>query len=125
MGDRAAMLDQEFREQLARVLQLDIRSSYANLTFPDPVAGKFLQWKDLTAIQNADVLTLGQIGVPVVVAQGGTGGTSISTAQTNLGVFQTGRVRGLQGTNTAATPNTQFDLSAIEVVVRDPTDGRC
>lgn len=71
--DKVTMLCQQLNERLGRTLSLATTSLFKNLLVPDPVAGKFLQWRDLTQLQNADVGSVGAVGLPLVTAQGGTG----------------------------------------------------
>jgi hypothetical protein len=60
--DRATILIQQCKELLGRSLKLLSSSSYSNLTLPDPVAGKYLGWKnDLSGLDNFDITTSGEL----------------------------------------------------------------
>lgn len=84
--DKLTMLTQQLSEVDARCLKVALTSLFANLSFPDPVAGKFLRWNaGQTGVENADIGAGGAIGLPVSVAQGGTGSTTAAAALTALG----------------------------------------
>ena len=56
--DKADMVSQMLREQVARSLKLTKQSTRSNLTVPDTVAGDILQWKaDGTGLQNVNLIT--------------------------------------------------------------------
>ena len=84
--DKLTMLMQQINERLGRSPSLATTSLYKNLTVPDPVAGKFLQWKDTTALQNADIVTLGNVGIPLIQSQGGTGASYATADALRLGL---------------------------------------
>jgi hypothetical protein len=75
----------------------------ADVSLPVPEAGKFLQGTAaLDGWENVDIAGLGAIGVPVSVANGGTGSTTAAAARTALAVA------GLADANTFTVLNT-FD----------------
>ena len=85
--DKTTNILKMLAEKLARALKLKGSSLFTELTVPDPEAARFLRWRsDLTGIENADVGGAGNIGIPVSVAEGGTGATTPADARTNLGV---------------------------------------
>jgi hypothetical protein len=85
--DRIVRLIQQKAEQLGRALKLLVSSANTGLEIPDPAASKFLRWNTGgTALENADISAQGLIGVPVSVAEGGTGATTAVAARTNLGL---------------------------------------
>jgi hypothetical protein len=84
--DKLTMLTQQLSEVDARCLKVTLTSLFSNLVFPDPVAGKFLRWNaGLTGVENADIGAGGAIGLPVSVAQGGTGSITAAAALAALG----------------------------------------
>jgi len=99
--DKLTMVCQQLQEQMNRALQLALSSGVTNLTIPNPVANLFLKWNAAaTALENADIGSLGAISLPVPVASGGTGATSAAAARTNLGAV------GLTGNETVAGDKT-------------------
>ena len=55
--DLLTMISQMIDEKIARALLLLETSSYSGLTLPDPVADKYLQWKnDLSGLQNVSLI---------------------------------------------------------------------
>jgi hypothetical protein len=105
--DKLTMLTQQLNEVDGRALKLAITSLFANMTLPDPVAAKFLRWKtDLSGLENADVTGTGVIGIPVSVAQGGTGSTTAPAAITALGA-----AKQLTAQSVAYAATIQYDLS--------------
>lgn len=89
--DRLTAIIQEIAEALSRGVSLAKTTTVAAApTIPDPGAGLFVRWNALgTALELASVLGLGTIGVPVVIAQGGTGAADAVSARVNLGVERT------------------------------------
>lgn len=71
--DKLTMLVQQLNEVDQRTLRLSITSLFSNLTLPDPAVGKYLRWASLAALENADITTVGSLGLPVSSANGGTG----------------------------------------------------
>ncbi len=85
--DKTTNILKMLAEKLARALKLKGSSLFTELTLPDPQAARFLRWKpDLSGIENADVGGAGNIGIPVSVAEGGTGAGNALDARANLGV---------------------------------------
>lgn len=78
--DRAIMVSQQLNETIARALLLPLGS--AAVSFPSPSASKHLRWKaDLTGLENVDLVGTGTVGLPVPVASGGTGATTVAGAR--------------------------------------------
>lgn len=72
--DKLTAIVQEQSESIGRTVQLLPSSSVDTIYMPDPDAGLFLRWNTTEdALENATVADQGAIGVPVVVADGGTG----------------------------------------------------
>jgi hypothetical protein len=85
--DKLTMLVQQLNEVDRRAMKFPITSLFTDLTIPDPQAGRFVRWKsDLSGLENADIAALGGIGLPLAITQGGTGATTVDTAQANLRV---------------------------------------
>ena len=62
--DRATVLIQQLKEQLARSLKLLKSSSYSELTLPDPEAGKYLGWNSgLTGLSNYSAVAPGELTI--------------------------------------------------------------
>ena len=62
--DKLIMIVQKFAERLDRALFLLKSSTYSNLTLPDPVAQKLLQWKDdLSGLINVSPYSEGDLSV--------------------------------------------------------------
>ena len=73
--DRAVILIQQLKELLDRTPKLAQSSTYSELSFPDPEAGKYIVWKtDLTGFTNVNVvlndgeIALSDFGESVVAA---------------------------------------------------------
>ncbi|MDA1327151.1 MAG: hypothetical protein O3C34_20720 [Proteobacteria bacterium] len=72
--DQNVRLIQQLAEQLARSIKFAVTSVFSGITIPDPSASKFLRWNAAaTDLENADITAAGSIGIPVTVAEGGTG----------------------------------------------------
>ncbi len=85
--DKIVRLIQQKAEALGRAIKLPISSTNTDLAIPDPSASKFLRWNaGATALENADISGSGSIGVPVTVAEGGTGATTAAAARDALGL---------------------------------------
>ncbi len=85
--DKIVRLIQQKAEALGRAIKLPISSTNTDLEIPDPSASKFLRWNaGATALENADISGSGSIGVPVTVAEGGTGATTAAAARDALGL---------------------------------------
>ena len=60
MSDKLTLIVQQFNEEINRNLAFSPSSLFDNLTLPDPVANKILQWKsDLSGLENVDLLSSG------------------------------------------------------------------
>jgi hypothetical protein len=85
MSDKLTMLIQQLQEVDKRTPKLVVTSLFSNPTLPDPSANKVLRWKnDLSGLDNVDVVGQGAITLPIGIADGGTGGTTVGTARANL-----------------------------------------
>lgn len=66
--DKLTMIIQEISEKWDRMLILAKSSSYSDLTLPNPVAEKFLQWKsDLSGLKNVSLQSEGDLSVSTFV----------------------------------------------------------
>lgn len=84
--DAPVMMIQQLRASLDRVVTLPPSSSLFNVTLPAPGASLFVRWNASgTALEAADILDRGLIGVPVSTSQGGTGATSAPAGRKALG----------------------------------------
>ena len=82
--DRRTIVSQQRGRDIARALKVAIDSANLDLLVPTPETGRFLRWKDATALENADIVATGGVGLPVSFANGGTSGnyaSAIAVAQ--------------------------------------------
>jgi hypothetical protein len=99
VADKLTLLMQQLRQTVTRVILLPISSTIASITFPLPSAGKFLRWNPTAdGFENADVTSLGSIGVPIGLSDGGTGQTSAAAAWAAL-LQKASAAEKLAGTN--------------------------
>ena len=72
--DQNVRLIQQLAEEVTRTIQLAVTSTNSGVVIPEPEASKFLRWDALADnLENADITSAGSIGIPVTVAEGGTG----------------------------------------------------
>jgi len=84
--DQIVRMIQQLVEKISRAILLAESSTYSDITFPDPEAGKLIRWKaDLTGFENIDAAGSG-LTLPLSIADGGTGATTGFAALTNLGL---------------------------------------
>lgn len=89
--DRIVYQTQQIAEKLGRAITLSASSTLSGLFLPDPESGKFLRGRaDGAGYENADVTGGGSIGIPVAIADGGTGATTATAARGNLGATSVG-----------------------------------
>lgn len=87
--DRPIMVTQQILEQLGRALVLAQSSAFKNLLVPDPASGLFTRWRaDLLGLENASIIGLGALGIPVSIANGGTSATTAAAARAALAAAQ-------------------------------------
>ena len=85
--DRIVRRLQEKEEELTRSIKLAVSSTFADLILPVPEASKFIRWNSAaTELENADVGDVSAVGLPIPVADGGTGATTAAAARTALGL---------------------------------------
>ena len=83
--DRLTVIVQELAETIGRAMTLPISSGLSGITIPEPGAGKFWRWNAMgTAIEVADIGSMGLVGLPLAIGQGGTGATTSIDAVDNL-----------------------------------------
>ncbi|MBI9078296.1 MAG: hypothetical protein JEY79_00990 [Pseudodesulfovibrio sp.] len=80
------MIDQQHAKTLKRCFKLPETSEIEDLVVPEPEAGRVLYWLSSTEMGNKDVAELGAVILPLEVAQGGTGKTSVAAALTAFGL---------------------------------------
>jgi hypothetical protein len=85
--DKLTMIAQRLTERAGRSVAFpDGYVGGASPALPPPVANQFLRWNATPdALENADVLSQGLIGVPVPVASGGHGSTTAAGGRKALG----------------------------------------
>lgn len=84
--DKLTLICQSLGEQIARSVLLPVSSEISGLTLPEPAAGKTLGWNDTEdSLENLTPNADAYITLPLSVAQGGTGATTVGTALTAFG----------------------------------------
>ncbi len=126
--DKIVRLIQQKAEALGRAIKLPISSTNTDLDIPDPSASKFLRWNSgASALENADISGLGSIGVPVTVAEGGTGSTTAAAARTALVVPGTEGSKGADVASanalTLGTDGNYFDITGTTAITSIGTLG--
>jgi hypothetical protein len=111
MSDKLTMEIQQLAETDNRSLKVAVTSLFQNLLVPDPVTGKFLRWKDATALENADITSGGVLGLPVSTANGGTGSAFASLLAL------------AQGLNLALWKKGANIVAAATITLPNPIDG--
>jgi|GEM_PF-1685866 len=116
LADRAVMLIQQLAEVDKRTLKLPVTSAFSELGVPDPDIGKFLRWKDATALENASITSGGTLGLPVSFADGGTGASYASRNALVLGLNAAQWKKGadISSAGTITLPN-PLDGSLIDI----------
>lgn len=85
MHDRIVMICQQLNEIFQRTVVFGPGSAITGITFPDPSAGLFIRWNTAEdGFENVTIADAGALEDPVPIANGGTGGTSTTTARANL-----------------------------------------
>ncbi len=118
--DKLTLLAQQLNEVDQRTLKLAVTSLFQNLTSPDPVAGRFLRWNaGLTGLENATIAALGALGLPVSIADGGTGAITAVAARAALNLDGqvpkdlTNRTGGASAVGDVVTLSTANDSSVV------------
>lgn len=111
--DKLTMICQALAERLDRTITFRVSSAVTGVELPDPDPGHLLSWnEDGDNLTNKMAGSLGEVGLPLSVALGGTGGESGDEALDNLGFGSTGK-----GVAAAATTN-----EALSVMDAEPAD---
>lgn len=88
--DKLTAILQELSELLGRTITVPIASGLSNIEIPVPGAGYFWRWNALgNALEAVPITGTGSIGIPVSIAEGGTGATTIPGAIDNFGLSGT------------------------------------
>lgn len=121
--DRIVAGEQEIAGELDRAAKLSAASTVILLPLPDPVAGKFLRANSTNdGYELADITSAGSLGLPVSVANGGTGGATAATARSNLGALAkagdslTGLLEGAQGADIASAGTVDVNAATGNVI---------
>jgi hypothetical protein len=83
--DQIVRLIQQRAEEVGRAIKLRVSSTLTGVEVPDPVSGQFLRGNATNdGFENATITGQGAIGLPVAIADGGTGATTAAQARSNL-----------------------------------------
>jgi len=83
--DRLTAIVQEQQELIGRNITIPISSSLSNIQIPLPGNSKFWRWNAAgTAIEAVDIVSIGLIGLPVSITDGGTSATTKDVALANF-----------------------------------------
>lgn len=84
--DLACQRDRQLAEVDQRTMKFPTTSTTVNKFLPEPETGKLLRWKSTGDLENVADTTLSTGGatLPLSIANGGTGGTTVATARENL-----------------------------------------
>lgn len=75
--DAPVMMVQQVAAEISRVARLPLSSTVTDPVFPPPGAEQFIRWNAAgTALEAADVRTLGSVALPISPPDGGTGGVA-------------------------------------------------
>ena len=119
--DRCIMILQELSEKLARTALLLKSSSYSNLSMPDPVASKLLDWKDnLSGIKNVEIKSQGDLAITEYIKTL-LDDEDAATVFTTLGV--TAFIKTLLDDATAAAALITLGLTATAAEINTACDG--
>jgi len=85
--DRGVMIAQQVQEQVDRSIKLPVGSELTDLAIPEPTSEEHLRWNTAAdALENVDIVSLGAIGLPLTIVNGGTNSTTAAAARTALGL---------------------------------------
>ena len=91
--DKLTMICQALAERLDRTITFRVSSAVSGVELPDPAPGRVLGWNDGgDNLSNLEMVSRGDVLLPLAVAQGGTGAQSAGAALANLGLGTTGRI---------------------------------
>lgn len=86
--DLLTMICQSLAEKLGRAVTFQITSALDGVHMPEPEADKVLAWNGAgDGLANVELAASGLLALPLAVAQGGTGATTQSAAQSALGLL--------------------------------------
>jgi hypothetical protein len=111
--DKISMGLQQLAEKISRAVLLPVSSLIGSITIPEPDEGKFLRWIG-GKLANATMVTLGAIGIPVAITDGGTGANTLGGAKTSLGIPS----KAAQATSDAGTDDADYLTAQKAAVTR-------
>ncbi len=83
--DKIVRMIQQKAEDLGRAIKFAVSSTFTDITFPDPEAGKVIRWNSTAdALENSTATDGSALTLPLSVADGGTGVDTVGEIQTLL-----------------------------------------
>lgn len=111
--DKLTMICQALSERLDRTITFRVSSAVTGVQLPEPEAGRLLSWNEGgDNLTNKVAGSAGEVGFPLSVALGGTGGENADEALINLGFGTTGK----------AVAATETTLEALAAMDAEPAD---
>lgn len=112
--DKLTMICQALAERLDRSITFRVSSAVSGVELPQPTPGRALAWNEEgNNLVNKVSSDLDAVLLPLSVAEGGTGGTSVDEGLTGLGFGATGKA-------VSACETTLEGAAALDVEPADP-----